>query len=62
LWQAVVQASSCITLFGDAAFFRIDLPTNFVKLRCVENHDQARIWPLPQPHEALAWTAFPGFQ
>ncbi len=58
----MVQASSCITLFGDAAFFRIDLPTNFVKLRCVENHDQARIMALaPSRTQALAWTAFQVF-
>jgi len=37
-------------------------PANFVKLRYVENHDQARIMRLaPGRDQALAWTAFQAF-
>jgi len=37
-------------------------PANYVKMRCVENHDQARIQRLaPTPNQALAWTAFMAF-
>jgi cyclomaltodextrinase / maltogenic alpha-amylase / neopullulanase len=37
-------------------------PSNFVKLRCVENHDQARIQSLaPCRAQAMAWTAFQAF-
>ncbi len=37
-------------------------PANFVKMRCVENHDQARIMRLaPSKAQALAWTAFEAF-
>ena len=38
-------------------------PANFVKMRCVENHDQPRIMKLaPGRAQALAWTAFAGLQ
>lgn len=37
-------------------------PNNFVKMRCVENHDQLRIMTLaPSRAQALAWTAFEAF-
>jgi glycosidase len=37
-------------------------PANFVKMRCVENHDQPRIMALAKSREqALAWTAFQAF-
>jgi len=37
-------------------------PENFVKMRCAENHDQARIMALaPTKNQALAWTAFQAF-
>lgn len=37
-------------------------PQNFIKLRCVENHDRKRIMSLaPTPSQALAWTAFQAF-
>lgn len=37
-------------------------PANFVKMRCSENHDQARIMALaPSPAQALAWSAFQAF-
>jgi hypothetical protein len=37
-------------------------PANYIKMRCVENHDQLRIMKLaPNPEQALAWTAFAAF-
>jgi len=37
-------------------------PTNFIKMRYVENHDQPRIMALaPSRSQALAWTAFQAF-
>lgn len=37
-------------------------PANFVKMRCVENHDNLRIMKLaPSRSAALAWTAFAAF-
>ncbi|NSW52586.1 MAG: alpha-amylase [Anaerolineae bacterium] len=37
-------------------------PGNFIKMRCVENHDQVRIQQLAgNPHAALAWTALAAF-
>lgn len=43
--------------FQDAIY-----PANYVKLRCVENHDQPRIMALASsPAQALAWTAFEAF-
>jgi len=37
-------------------------PANYVKMRCVENHDNERIMALAPTHEqALAWTAFTAF-
>jgi hypothetical protein len=43
--------------FQDAIY-----PANYVKMRCVENHDQPRIMRrAPSRHQALAWTAFQAF-
>lgn len=37
-------------------------PANYVKMRCVENHDNLRIMKLAPSHaQALAWTAFAAF-
>jgi len=37
-------------------------PQHYVKIRCVENHDQIRIMGrVPHRNEALAWTAFQAF-
>jgi glycosidase len=37
-------------------------PANYIKMRCVENHDQERIMKLaPDAERALAWTAFAAF-
>lgn len=46
-----------ILRFQDAIY-----PHNYVKMRCVENHDQMRIMKLaPSRSQALAWTAFSAF-
>ncbi len=37
-------------------------PANYLKMRCVENHDQARIMRLaPTRAQGMAWTAFEAF-
>ena len=37
-------------------------PANYVKMRCVENHDQTRIMKIaPNRSQAMAWTAFQAF-
>ena len=37
-------------------------PANYVKMRCVENHDQTRIMKIaPSRSQAMAWTAFQAF-
>jgi glycosidase len=62
-WQAAVRGEEPVAhylamlRFQDAIY-----PENFVKLRAVENHDQARIMTLaPSRAQALAWTAFQAF-
>jgi hypothetical protein len=43
--------------FQDAIY-----PSNYVKMRCVENHDQIRVRRrIPDRAKALAWTAFQAF-
>ena len=63
IWQAAVRGEVPVARylemlrFQDAVF-----PANFAKMRCVENHDQARIMMLaPSYEQALAWTAFEAF-
>jgi hypothetical protein len=37
-------------------------PQNYIKLRCVENHDRKRLFSLaPTREQAIAWTAFQAF-
>ena len=37
-------------------------PENFIKMRCVENHDQPRLHKITgSKHKTLAWTAFMAF-
>lgn len=63
LWQAVVQHKQPVERYIETLRQQNSrYPNNFVKLRCVENHDQARILHLaPNRAEALAWTAFAAF-
>ncbi len=63
IWQMAVQGLTPVARYLELLRFEDAIyPANYVKLRCVENHDQARIQALaPTPDLALAWTAFEAF-
>lgn len=63
IWQLVVQGKLPVGRYVEMLRFQDCIyPENFVKMRCVENHDQFRIMRLsPHPSQALAWTAFQAF-
>ena len=63
LWQLVVQGKLPVRRYIEMLRFQDCIyPANYVKLRCVENHDQPRIMHLaPDVDRALAWTAFEAF-
>lgn len=63
LWQAAVRGLVPVARYLEALRFQDGIyPANFIKLRCVENHDNARIMALaPSRDRALAWTAFAAF-
>ncbi len=63
IWQAAVTHHWSINRFVDMLLFQDCIyPHNYVKMRCVENHDQPRIMRLaPDRDQALAWTAFQAF-
>lgn len=63
IWQAAVVGKVPIARYLEMLRFQDSIyPANFVKMRCVENHDQPRIMRLaPSRSQALAWTAFEAF-
>jgi glycosidase len=63
LWQAVVRGKAPMGRYLEMLRFQDCIyPGNYVKMRCVENHDQLRIMRLaPSRNQALAWTAFQAF-
>jgi glycosidase len=63
LWQLTVQDKVPARRYVEMLRFQDCIyPANYVKMRCVENHDQRRIMKLaPSKNQALAWTAFQGF-
>lgn len=63
LWQAAVMGKVPVARYLEILRFQDCIyPGNFVKMRCVENHDQPRIMALaPSREQALAWTAFQAF-
>ncbi len=63
VWQAAVRGKAPGERYLEMLRYQDCIyPANFVKLRCVENHDQARIMALaPSRSQALAWTAFQAF-
>ena len=63
IWQAAVVDQSQLKRYLDIIRFQDCIyPGNYVKMRCVENHDQPRIQHLaPSRRQALAWTAFQAF-
>ena len=63
VWQAAVLGQASVARYLEMLRFQDAIyPDNFIKLRCVENHDQMRIMRLaPSLNQALAWTAFEAF-
>jgi len=63
IWQTAVVGKVPVARYLEMLRFQDGIyPANFVKMRCVENHDQPRIMKLaPSRSQALAWTAFEAF-
>jgi glycosidase len=63
IWQAAVTGQAPVARYLEMLRFQECIyPDNGIKMRCVENHDQARILNLaPTRSQALAWTAFQAF-
>lgn len=63
MWQAAVTGQAPVSRYLELVRLQNCIyPANAVKMRCVENHDQARIMALaPSREQALAWTAFQAF-
>jgi glycosidase len=63
VWQSAVVDQTQVKRFTDLVKFQeVIYPANYVKMHCVENHDNPRIMRLaPSPSQALAWTAFQAF-
>lgn len=63
VWQSAVTQKAPITHYLDLLRFQDCMyPASYVKMRCVENHDQPRIMRLaPTRIKAMAWTAFQAF-
>lgn len=60
IWQAAVKGELPVSRYLEMLRYQNCIfPKHFIKMRCVENHDQARIMALaPTSDQALAWTAF----
>ncbi len=63
IWQLSVQGKLPVRRYVEMLRYQDCIyPETFVKLRCVENHDQARITRIaPGRSQAMAWTAFEAF-
>jgi hypothetical protein len=63
IWQAAVTGQAPVSRYLEMVRMQNCIyPKEGVKMRCVENHDQARIMALaPTREAALAWTAFQFF-
>ena len=63
IWQAAVRGDEPVARYLEALRYQDCIyPENFVKMRCVENHDQLRIMKLANsPQQARAWTALMAF-
>lgn len=62
-WKAVLAGTLDLQYYLDLLRFQDCIyPENFVKMRCVENHDNNRIMASANsPAQALAWSAFQAF-
>lgn len=63
IWQAAVAGEVEPARYLEMLRFQDCIyPENYVKMRCVENHDQPRVMArAPSQAQALAWTAFEAF-
>lgn len=63
IWQLAVQGKVPVRRYIEMLRFQESIyPQNYIKMRCVENHDQARIMRLaPSRSQGIAWTAFQAF-
>ena len=63
IWQLAVQGKVPVRRYIEMLRFQDCIyPNNYIKLRCVENHDQARIMRLaPTRAQGMAWMAFQAF-
>jgi hypothetical protein len=63
IWQLAVQGKVPVRRYIEMLRYQDCIyPESYVKMRCVENHDQARIMRLaPSRPQAIAWTAFEAF-
>ena len=63
IWQAAVTGKEPVSRYLEMVRYQSCIyPANYSKMRCVENHDQARVMLLaPTRDQALAWTAFEAF-
>lgn len=63
IWQLAVQGKIPVRRYIEMLRYQDCIyPQTYIKMRCVENHDQARIMRLaPSRAQALAWTAFEAF-
>jgi hypothetical protein len=63
IWQLAVQGKVPVRRYVEMLRYQDCIfPENYIKMRCVENHDQARIMRLASSRsQAMAWTAFQAF-
>ena len=63
IWQLAVQGKVPARRYIEMLRYQDSIyPQNYIKLRCVENHDQARIMRLASSRsQGMAWTAFQAF-
>ncbi|NJD60608.1 MAG: alpha-amylase [Anaerolineae bacterium] len=63
IWLLAVQGKVPVRRYVEMLRYQDCIfPVTYVKMRCVENHDQARIMRMaPSKNQAMAWTAFEAF-
>ncbi len=63
IWQLAVQGKVPVRRYIEMLRYQESIyPVNYIKMRCVENHDTARIMRIaPSRTQAMAWTAFEAF-
>ncbi len=63
IWQLAVQGKLPVRRYVEMLRYQDSIyPANYIKMRCVENHDQVRIMRLaPTRAQGTAWTAFEAF-